>query len=49
MGLSNLFHGINRIALDTNCFIYYIEGSLWSEKLAPIFSSIETGEIKAST
>lgn len=49
MGLSHSFHGIRRIALDTNCFIYYIEGSPWSEKLAPIFSSIETGEISGVT
>lgn len=49
MGLSNSYHGISRIALDTNCFIYYIEGSPWSEKLAPIFSSIETGEVSGVT
>ncbi len=49
MGLSNSFQDIRRIALDTNCFIYYIEGSPWSEQLGAIFSSIETGEIPGAT
>lgn len=34
-----------KVALDSNCFIYLIEGSPYTGKLTPLFQSIESKDI----
>lgn len=39
----------NHVAIDSNCFIYLIEGSPYVDKLTHLFQTIENGSIKAVT
>jgi len=38
-----------KVALDSNCFIYLIEGSAYAEPLIELFQQIEHGEVEAVT
>jgi predicted nucleic acid-binding protein len=39
----------NKVAIDSNCFIYLIEGSPYVDLLTPLFQKIENGSLLAVT
>lgn len=48
--LKQALRGHRVIALDTNCFIYYLEGKAWAEELRDaVFAPLERGEFRAVT
>lgn len=38
-----------KVAIDSNCFIYLIEGSAYAESLMELFQKVEQGELEAVT
>ncbi|MEW6523077.1 MAG: PIN domain-containing protein [Bacillota bacterium] len=48
--LSTTLRGHDIVALDTNCFIYYLEGGSWAAALKEcLFGPVERGELQAVT
>jgi predicted nucleic acid-binding protein len=48
--LSKALEGYQIIAIDTNCFIYYLEEGLWAEELKEdVFLPLEQGRFRAVT
>ncbi|MBC7343641.1 MAG: PIN domain-containing protein [Clostridia bacterium] len=48
--LNQVLAGHEVVAIDTNCFIYYLEGGLWAEELKEdVFLPLEQGRFRAVT
>lgn len=48
--LNEALRGHEVVAIDTNCFIYYLEGGMWAEELKDnLFLPLERGSFRAVT
>ncbi len=48
--LNEVLRGYEIVAIDTNCFIYYLEGGMWAEELKDnLFLPLEEGSFRAVT